>query len=75
MDDAADDPAIVGPLDTSYICRQVRLDPLPLLIAKPKQRPAHDLIPCDESRHSNQDCLALAAKLLSSDPNSNFVGA
>jgi hypothetical protein len=45
MDDAADDPAIVRPLDTPYIRRQVRFDPLPLLIAEPKQIPAHGLIP------------------------------
>jgi hypothetical protein len=36
MDDAADDPAIVRPLDTSYIRRQMRFNPLPLLIAEPK---------------------------------------
>jgi len=45
MYDAADDPAIVRPLDTSYIRRQVRFDPLPLIIAEPKQIPAHGPIP------------------------------
>jgi uncharacterized protein len=45
MYDAADDPAIVRPLDTSHICRQARFDPLPLLIAEPKQIPAHGPIP------------------------------
>jgi uncharacterized protein len=36
QDDAADDPAIVHPLDAPHIRRQVRFDPLPLLIAQPK---------------------------------------
>jgi hypothetical protein len=34
MHDAADDAAIVHPLDAPDIPRQVRLDPLPLLIAQ-----------------------------------------
>jgi hypothetical protein len=41
VNDAADDAAIIDPLDTPYICRQTRLDPLPLLIAEPKQVLAH----------------------------------
>jgi hypothetical protein len=45
MYDAADDPAIVRPLNTSHIRWQVRFDPLPLLIAEPKQIPAHGPIP------------------------------
>src|SRR5437899_3114577 len=40
--DAADDAAIVHPLDAPDIRWQARLDPLPLLIAQPKQVPAHD---------------------------------
>jgi hypothetical protein len=40
--DAADHPAIVHPLDAPYIPRQAWFDPLPLLIAQPKQVPAHD---------------------------------
>jgi hypothetical protein len=40
--DAADDATIILSLDTSHIGRQVRLDPLPLLVAQPKQIPAHD---------------------------------
>jgi hypothetical protein len=39
---AADDAAIVHPLDAPYIRRQLRFDPIPLLIAQPKQVPAHD---------------------------------
>jgi len=40
--DAADKAAIVHPLDTPNIRRQARFDPLPLLIAQPKQVPTHD---------------------------------
>jgi hypothetical protein len=42
MHDAADDSAIVRSLDAPDIRRQVRFDPLPLLIAQPKQVAAHD---------------------------------
>jgi hypothetical protein len=45
MHDAADDSAIVRPLDAPDIRRQVRFDPLPLLIAQPKQILAHIPIP------------------------------
>jgi hypothetical protein len=40
--DAADDAAIIHPLNAPDIRRQVRFDPLPLLIAQPKQVPSHD---------------------------------
>ena len=40
--DAADDAAIVHPLDAPDICRKAWFDPLPLRIAQPKQVPAHD---------------------------------
>jgi uncharacterized protein len=36
MYNAADNAAIVLPLDTAHIGWQVRFDPLPLLIAQPK---------------------------------------
>jgi hypothetical protein len=49
MHDAADDAPIVRSLDTSHIGRQMRFDPLPLLIAQPKQVPAHDPAPDNES--------------------------
>src|SRR5262249_48780520 len=42
MHNAADDPTIVRPLDAPNIRRQARFDPLPLLIAQPKQVSAHD---------------------------------
>jgi len=38
----ADDPAVINPLDAAHIGRQMRLDPSPLLVAQPKQIPAHD---------------------------------
>ena len=37
MHDAADDAAVVHPLDAPYIRRQMRFDPFPLLVAQPKQ--------------------------------------
>jgi len=40
--DTADDAAIILSLDTTHIGWQVRFDPLPLLVAQPKQIPAHD---------------------------------
>jgi hypothetical protein len=49
MHDAADDAPIVHPRDTSHIPRQPRLNPLPLLIAQPKQVLAHDPDPSTES--------------------------
>src|SRR5262249_20754380 len=66
MHDAADDSAIVRPLDAPDICRQVRLDPLPLLIAQPKQVAAHDPNPLPKT---NQDRIVRAEKLMSSDPS------
>jgi hypothetical protein len=41
MHDPADNAAIVGPLDATHVRRQTRLDARPLLIAQPKQVPAH----------------------------------
>src|SRR5262249_8312998 len=55
------------PLDAPDICRQVRLDPLPLLIAQPKQVAAHDPNPLPKT---NQDRIVRAEKLMSSDPSS-----
>jgi hypothetical protein len=43
--DAADNPPIVLPLDTAHIGWQVGFDPLPLLVAQPKQISAHDSNP------------------------------
>jgi len=44
----------------------VRFDPLPLLIAQPKQVVAHDPNPLPKT---NQDRIVRAEKLMSSDPN------
>jgi uncharacterized protein len=44
----------------------VRFDPLPLLIAQPKQVPAHDPNPLPKT---NQDRILRAEKLMSSDPS------
>jgi uncharacterized protein len=66
MHDAADNSAIVRPLDAPDIRRQVRLDPLPLLIAQPKQVVAHDPNPLPKT---NQDRIVRAEKLISSDPS------
>jgi hypothetical protein len=64
MDDAADDPAIIRPLDASHIRRQVRFDPLPLLIAEPKQIAAHSPIsPKGESRRIESGLPRLGSKI------------
>jgi uncharacterized protein len=70
--DAADDAAIVHPLDAPDIRRQVRFDPLPLLTAQPKQVPAHDPNPLPKT---NQDRIVRAEKLMSSDPSTSNGGA
>jgi hypothetical protein len=36
MHDTTDDAAIIRSLNTAYIRRQMRFDPIPLLIAQPK---------------------------------------
>ena len=63
--DTADNAAIVLPLDTAYISRQVRFDPLPLLVAQPKQIPAHDPNPSPKEKIA----LRYRKKLMSSHPN------
>jgi hypothetical protein len=42
LHDAADDAAVIHPLNPADIRRQEWFDPLPLLVAQPKQIPAHD---------------------------------
>ena len=66
MHDAADDAAVVRPLDAPYIRRQMRFDPYPLLVAQPKQVPAHNPDPLPTT---NQDRIVRAKKLMSSDPS------
>jgi hypothetical protein len=63
----ADDAAIIRPLDASNIRRQVRFDPLPLLIAQPKQVLAHDQNPLPKE---NQNRIVRLKELMSSDPRS-----
>ena len=52
MHDAADDAPVVRPLDAPNIRRQMRFDPYPLLVAQPKQVPAHNPDPLPTT---NQD--------------------
>ena len=66
MHDAADDAAVVRSLDAPYIRRQMRFDPSPLLVAQPKQVPAHNSDPLPTT---NQDRIVRAKKLMSSDPS------
>jgi hypothetical protein len=70
MHDAADDAAVVRPLDAPYIRRQMRFDSSPLFVAQPKQVPAHNPDPLPTT---NQDRIVRAKKLMSSDP-SNPLG-
>jgi uncharacterized protein len=49
MHDATDNAPIVRTLDASHIGRQMRLNPLPLLIAQPKQVLPHGPVPQYES--------------------------
>jgi len=66
VNDPADDAAVVHPLNATDIHRQVRLNPLPLLIAEPKQILAHDPDPFSKT---NQDRIVSAEELMSSDPS------
>jgi hypothetical protein len=71
MHDPADHPAIVNPLDATYIRRQMRLNPRPLRLAQPKQIPTHapDPLPKRIRILWNQDWVAAAAELMSFDPS------
>jgi hypothetical protein len=42
MHDATNDAPIIRSINTSYICRQMGLNPIPLLIAQPKEVRPHD---------------------------------
>src|SRR5512135_1326095 len=66
MHDAADHAAIIYALDASYIPRQVKFDPLPLLIAQPKQIFAHDPNPLPKT---NQDRIVRPEELMSFHPS------
>src|SRR6266403_1737999 len=49
MHDPADDPPVVYSFDTTHVRRQTRLNLRPLLVAQPKQIPAHQFFPQYES--------------------------
>jgi hypothetical protein len=49
MDDAAHDAPVVIALRTTLVCRQMRLDPPPLLVAQPEQSHTHLKSPLAES--------------------------
>jgi hypothetical protein len=49
MHDAANDAPIIRPLNASHTCRQMGLNPIPLLIAQPKEVRPHDPDPSNES--------------------------
>jgi hypothetical protein len=66
MHDPADNPAIVNPLHTANIGRQMRLNLSPLLVAQPKQIPAHDPDPLPKT---NQDRIVRLETLMSFDPS------
>jgi hypothetical protein len=63
--DATDDAAIICSLYAAHILRQVRFDPLPLIIGQPKLVPAHDPSPLPKT---NQDRIVAVEKLMSFDP-------
>jgi len=66
LHDAADDAAVVHPLDAADIRGQERLDPLPLLVAQPKQIPAHNFKYFPPKNHY---LIVSQEGLMSSDPN------
>ena len=67
VNDAADDPTIVGPLHSAHIRRQMRLNTFPLLIAQPEQISAHQSSP-----NTNQYRIVSAERLMSFDPSTRF---
>jgi hypothetical protein len=54
MQDAADHAAVVHPLFTAYVSRQMGLDLPPLFIVQPKQVAPHSLL-CSESEKSSAE--------------------
>jgi hypothetical protein len=64
MHDPTDDPPIIRPLDTAHIFRQMGLNPIPLLVAEPKEVRPHDPASQKESRqHGITICLSPQQKL------------
>jgi hypothetical protein len=67
LHDAADDAAVVHPLNPPDIRGQERRDPLPLLVAQPTQIPAHKF---KSFQPKNHYLIVSAEGLMSSHPNS-----
>src|SRR4029079_19256254 len=69
--DTADNSTIINSLDTSYIRRQMRPHPPPLLIAQPKQVLAHDPDPpkAESDAYGIRIPLSQQQKIMSFDPN------
>jgi hypothetical protein len=63
VNDAADDPTIIGPFHPAHIGRQMGLNTFPLLIAQPEQISAHQ-----SSSNTNQYRIVSAERLMSFDP-------
>jgi hypothetical protein len=74
MQDAADHAAVVHPLFTAYVSRQMGLDLPPLFIVQPKQVAPHSLL-CSESEKSsaeaNHQPIQPTTLLLGCSPNRN----
>jgi hypothetical protein len=69
--DTADNSTIINSLDTSYIRRQMRPNPPPLLIAQPKQVLAHDPDPpkAESDAYGIRIPLSQQQKIMSFDPS------
>ena len=65
LHDAADDAAVIHPLNPADIRRQEWFDPLPLLVAQPKQIPAHNFKSFPPKNHY---LIVSEEGLMSSDP-------
>jgi hypothetical protein len=72
LHDAADDAAVVHPLDAANIRGQERLDPLPLLVAQPKQIPAHNFKSFPPKNHY---LIVSEEGLMSSDPSTRVISS
>jgi hypothetical protein len=70
MQDAADYAAIIHSLFATYVSRQMRLNPSPLILAQPKQVPSHRTAPNHRSK-ANQQPIQPATLLLSLSPSSS----
>jgi len=64
MHNPADHAPSIRSLDTTYIPRQMRLNPRPLLVRQPEQIPAHQFFP-----NTNQHRIVQTEKVMSSDPS------